>query len=43
MVKHILPDTQIRKVQMRFRDDGDNNLQGLRFFDEKDAMFFQIG
>ena len=43
MVKHMLPDTPIRKVQMRFREDSDNNLQGLRFFDEKDALIFEIG
>ena len=43
MVKHMLPDTPIRKVQMRFSEDSNNTLQGLRFFDEKDAMFFEIG
>jgi hypothetical protein len=43
MVKHMLPDTLIRKVQMRFREDNDFNLQGLRFFDEKDALIFEIG
>ncbi len=43
MVKHMLPDTPIRKVQMRFNEDKDYNLQGLRFFDEKDALIFEIG
>jgi hypothetical protein len=43
MVKHMLPDTPIRKVQMRFYENSDFNLQGLRFFDEKDALIFEIG
>jgi hypothetical protein len=28
---------------MRFREDATYNLQGLRFFDEKDALIFEIG
>ena len=43
MVKHMLPDTKIRKVQMRFFENNDFNLQGLRFFDEKDVLIFEIG
>ncbi len=39
----MLPDTPIRKVQMRFYESNDFNLQGLRFFDKKDALIFEIG
>ena len=43
MVKHMLPDIPIRKVQMRFFENNDFTLQGLRFFNEKDALIFEIG
>ena len=38
MTKHMLPDTPIRKVEIGYRNDGDNNLQGMRFFDETNMM-----
>ena len=39
----MLPDKPIRKVELRFRNDGDYNLQGIRFFDEKNTMIFELG
>ena len=46
MVKYMLPDTPIRKVQMSFSKQSDYSnakLLGFRFFDEKDALIFEIG
>ncbi len=44
MAKHTLPDIPIRKVQMMV--DNDTNyytLQGLKFFDEKNVLIYEIG
>ena len=43
MSKHMLPDIPIRKVEMRYANDGDQTLQGMRFFDEKNTMIFELG
>jgi len=43
MTKHMLPDKSIRKVQMAVSNDSDFCLQGLKFFDEKDNLIFEIG
>ncbi len=42
MAKHMLPDRPIRKVQMALFCN-DLVLQGLKFFDEKDNLIFEIG
>ena len=42
MVKHTLPDKPIRKVQMMVYDN-DFSLQGLKFFDEKNVLIYEIG
>ncbi len=42
MAKHMLPDRPIRKVQMALISY-DLALQGLKFFDEKDILIFEIG
>ena len=42
MTKHTLPDKPIRKVQMAVLNNG-YYLQGLKFFDEKDNLIFEIG
>ena len=43
MAKHTLPDKPIRKVQMAVYNDSYFSLQGLKFFDEKDNLIFEIG
>ena len=44
MVKHTLPDKPIRKVQMMVYNDSDYPaLQGLKFFDEKNVLIYEIG
>ena len=43
MTKHTLPDKPIRKVQMAVLNNGYYILKGLKFFDEKDNLFFEIG
>jgi hypothetical protein len=43
MAKHTLPDKPIRKVQMAVCNDSNFCLQGLKFFDEKDNLIFEIG
>ncbi len=43
MTKHTLPDKPIRKVQMALYNDNNFYLQGLKFFDEKDNLIFEIG
>ncbi len=43
MIKHTLPDKPIRKVQMMALNDSNFCLQGLKFFDEKDSLIFEIG
>ncbi len=43
MTKHTLPDKSIRKVQMAVFNDRDFCLQGLKFFDDKDNLIFEIG
>ncbi len=43
MSKHTLPDKPIRKVQMAVLKNSDFCLQGLKFFDEKDNLIFEIG
>ncbi len=44
MTKHNLPDKKIRKVQMVVHNDTDYfPLQGLKFFDEKNVLIYEIG
>ena len=43
MTKRMLPETPIRKVEMRYRNNNANNLEGLRLFDEKNTMIFELG
>ena len=43
LTKHMLPDKTIRKVKMAVLNDSDFCLQGLKFFDEKDNLIFEIG
>ncbi len=44
MAKHTLPDKPIRKVQMMVRNHtGFYTLQGLKFFDEKNVLTYEIG
>ncbi len=43
MTKHTLPDKLIRKVLMAVYNDSGFPLQGLKFFDEKDNLIFEIG
>ena len=43
MTKHTLPDKPIRKVQMMVYNDSDYSLQGLKFFDEKNVLIYEIG
>ncbi len=44
MTKHMLPDKPIRKVQIVVYDDKNYYpLQGLKLFDEKDNLIFEIG
>ena len=43
MAKHTLPDKPIRKVQMAVYNDSDFSLQGLKFFDEKNVLIYEIG
>ena len=43
MAKHTLPDKPIRKVQMMVRNSSDFALQGLKFFDEKNVLIYEIG
>ncbi len=43
MSKHTLPDKPIRKVQIVVHNDSNFGLQGLKFFDEKDNLIFEIG
>ncbi len=43
MTKHLLPDKPIRKVQMAVYNNSSLCLQGLKFFDEKDNLIFEIG
>ncbi len=43
MTKHTLPDKPIRKVQMAVINNSNYYLQGLKFFDEKDNLIFEIG
>ncbi len=43
MTKQTLPDKPIRKVQMAVFNNSDFFLQGLKFFDEKDNLIFEIG
>ena len=43
MTKHALPVRPIRKVQMAVYNDSGFPLQGLKFFDEKDNLIFEIG
>ena len=44
MVKHTLPDKPIRKVQMIVGNNSDYpSLQGLKFFDEKNVLIYEIG
>ncbi len=43
MTKHTLPDKPIRKVQMVVYNNSNFCLQGLKFFDEKDNLIFEIG
>ncbi len=43
MTKHTLPDKPIRKVQMAVYNNSNFCLQGLKFFDEKDNLIFEIG
>jgi hypothetical protein len=43
MTKHTLPDKPIRKVQMAVINNSAFFLQGLKFFDEKDNLIFEIG
>ena len=43
LAKHMLPKRPIRKVQMALHDSNDFVLQGLKFFDEKDVLIFEIG
>jgi hypothetical protein len=43
MTKHMLPDKPIRKVQMAVTATAAFSLQGLKFFDEKDNLIFEIG
>mgnify|MGYP006973773610 CR=1 FL=1 len=39
----MLPDKPIRKVQMAVAATAAFSLQGLKFFDEKDNLIFEIG
>jgi alpha-D-ribose 1-methylphosphonate 5-phosphate C-P lyase len=44
MAKHTLPDKPIRKVQMMVYNETDEpTLQGLKFFDEKNVLIYEIG
>ena len=44
MTKHTLPDKPIRKVQMMvINNSNDFPLQGLKFFDEKNVLIYEIG
>ena len=43
MTKHTLPDKPIRKVQMAVYKDCNFFLQGLKFFDEKNVLIYEIG
>ena len=43
LTKHMLPDKPIRKVQMVVYNSSNFYLQGLKFFDEKDNLIFEIG
>jgi hypothetical protein len=43
MAKHLVPDRKIRKVFMAVSNDKYLALQGLKFFDEKDNLIFDIG
>ena len=43
ITEHTLPDKPIRKVQMAVHKDNNFSLQGLKFFDEKDNLIFEIG
>ncbi len=43
MTKHMLPDKPIRKVQMVTYTNGTTGLQGLKIFDKKNNLIFEIG
>ena len=44
MAKHTLPDKPIRKVQMMVHNNESYSaLQGLKFFDEKNVLIYEIG
>ncbi len=43
MNEYTLPDKPIRKVQMVVYNNSDFCLQGLKFFDKKDNLIFEIG
>ena len=39
----MLEETLIRKVEMRYFGTTTNNLQGMRFFNEKNTMIYAVG
>jgi len=43
MTKHMLPDKQICKIEMAMFNNGNFGLQGLRFYDNRDDLFYQVG
>jgi hypothetical protein len=42
MAKHLVADRKIRKVLMAVNNDKYLALQGLKFFDKKDNLIFEI-